>query len=470
MRFRIDSVITVTDPTKELIEYVNSTLRVINPQYYKLQKMGRRVYGMPREISFFWWDNGKLVLPRGLLKTIYKMYPDLTLYENELYKPKDIIFDADDIKLRDYQVPAVGITQKGKQGIIKMPCGAGKTETGIEIIVQLKKPALWITHTKDLLNQSLERAVNKLHLKPGQFGVIGGGKYSIGSHITFATVQSLAQKDLEEIKYRFGTIVIDECHRAFISPNKATLFSKVINSLPAAYRIGLTASAHRSDGLVDSMYHLIGDLLYEVTQEQLNSAGNVIVPKVIAVPTRYEYSGEAGMDFSAMLAEMAEDAERNMTILEYLKENKENYCLVLSDRLTQLQFLYDNMVVLTPCEFIEGSTPKKERRRALQHMKSGKSKMFFATYSLAKEGLDIPRLDRLFLATPHRDKVTIQQSVGRIMRPFKDKKEPIVYDFVDVEIGLCMSQYRSRKSVYKTLDCTVLDCNLNKKEYSIKMA
>ena len=57
-------------------------------------------------------------------------------------------------------------------------------------------------------------------------------------------------------------------------------------------------------------------------------------------------------------------------------------------------------------------------------MRSGKyekEKVLFATYGLAKEGLDIPRLDRLILASPHRDKATIIQSLGRIERKFENK-------------------------------------------------
>ena len=35
---------------------------------------------------------------------------------------------------------------------------------------------------------------------------------------------------------------------------------------------------------------------------------------------------------------------------------------------------------------------KHERELALEDMRSGKKKYLFATYSLAKEGLDVPRL------------------------------------------------------------------------------
>ncbi len=71
--------------------------------------------------------------------------------------------------------------------------------------------------------------------------------------------------------------------------------------------------------------------------------------------------------------------------------------------------------------------------------------------SLAKEGLDIPSLDTLFLATPTGSAITVQQAVGRIVREYEGKKQPIVLDFVDSQIGICNGLYAKRKKVYNRL-------------------
>ena len=68
-------------------------------------------------------------------------------------------------------------------------------------------------------------------------------------------------------------------------------------------------------------------------------------------------------------------------------------------------------------------------------MKNGQARILFATYQLAKEGLDIPRLDRLVLATPTRNKVIVQQSIGRIQRPAPGKTEALVLDIVFTDGG-----------------------------------
>nr|DAL84390.1 MAG TPA: Type I site specific restriction modification protein [Caudoviricetes sp.] len=453
-------------PPQEFITWCNDHLVMANPAYAKLLNMGHRPWSIPASIVFYSWYDGRLILPRGLLKDVWDMYPDLRLYEHRMNKCSPVPFRSD-IRLRPYQAPAIQAVRTGKQGIIVMPCGAGKTETALQVIAELGQPALWITHTNDLLNQSLERARGKLHLQEGEYGIIGGGKYTIGSHITFSTVQSLKGKDLDSIGRRFGTVVVDECHRAFMSDSKLGMFEHVLEHLPALYRIGVTASEHRSDGLIKGMYYLLGKKLYEVNQEELNQAGNVIAPEVIAVPTGYRYQGDTTLEFGAMLSDMVDAPERNLAIMEYLA-NEKRPALVLGDRLEQLQRLAGELDgMMDGVEYICGQSSRKARQAALERMKAGESRVLFATYSLAKEGLDIPRLEQLYLLTPHRDKVAIQQAVGRIMRPAEGKGKPVVYDFVDEQEGLCMSQYRSRKAVYRKLGCTIDESRL--KAYQVKI-
>lgn len=89
-----------------------------------------------------------------------------------------------------------------------MPAGSGKTQTALELIARLGYRALWITHTIDLLNQSYNRA--KDNMENIGLGKIVSGKIEIGSHITFATVQTLSKIDLSEYTDMFDVIVVDE--------------------------------------------------------------------------------------------------------------------------------------------------------------------------------------------------------------------------------------------------------------------
>lgn len=70
MKFILDSVITVEDPDSSLVSWCNRNLIIPNPQHAKLVKMGKKAWGVERNIVFYTWFDGKLILPRGLLKTM----------------------------------------------------------------------------------------------------------------------------------------------------------------------------------------------------------------------------------------------------------------------------------------------------------------------------------------------------------------------------------------------------------------
>ena len=112
---------------------------------------------------------------------------------------------------------------------------------------------------------------------------------------------------------------------------------------------------------------------------------------------------------------------------------------------------------------IDGKTKKNIREKAIEEVRQGNQKVLFATYGLAKEGLDIPRLDRLILASPHRDKATVIQAVGRIERKFENKKNPICYDLVD-PIKYFENMYKTRKSYYRKNNNEIVEIEYKARE------
>lgn len=81
--------------------------------------------------------------------------------------------------------------------------------------------------------------------------------------------------------------------------------------------------------------------------------------------------------------------------------------------------------------------------------------VILATYSMAAEGMDIPVLDTLLLASPIS---AIEQPIGRIQRqkPEQRKHIPYVIDFVD-EFSLFAGQGRRRIAFYKKQGYDVKD-------------
>jgi superfamily II DNA or RNA helicase len=297
----------------------------------------------------------------------------------------------------------------------------------------------------------------KQYMDSSLIGTIVEGKVNIGSFITFATVQTVSNMDLTRYRDLWDVIIVDECHRVSGSPTSVTRYQKVLNNLSARHKFGLSATVHRSDGMIQATYALLGTVTYEVPTEAIT--GKLMNVKVQPVGTRTDITAEAlnedgTLNHARLLNYLSTNVARNRIIVNKIIENEGESCIILSDRLEQLAILMDELPQQMKEEAVlisgkmTSKSAKEARERALDEMRTGEKKYLFATYALCKEGLDIPRLSRLFLATPQSDYAVMVQSVGRIARTCEGKKDAIAYDFVD-GFRWAIKKYKSRCTIYR---------------------
>jgi superfamily II DNA or RNA helicase len=449
----VSNVITIDHPSAELLSWCTKNLRLRNPEYDKKVRMHFWVGGTPEWLYLYEVRGDRLVLPYGTLRHIANMCRGEEAFFN-FECPEWTDYDCE-IPLYDYQQKAVEEVYWKQYGILQSPAGSGKTQMGIALIAKLKRRALWLTHTKDLLTQSKQRA--EQYMDPALLGTITEGKVNIGSGITFATVQTMCNLDLAQYKDYWDVIIVDECHRVAGTPTAVSQFSKVLNSLAARHKYGLSATVHRSDGLIQSTYALLGEVVYTVPTEAV--ADKIMKVGINPVPTGIGISRgclntDGTLNYAKLISHLTESEERNRLIIESIAANRDNPSLVLSDRLGHLEELMKRLPADMQADAVMVSgkmttkTGKAEREQAIADMRSGAKKYLFATYSLAKEGLDIPCLERLYMATPQKDYAVITQSIGRIARTFQGKADPICYDFVD-DIQYLVKAYKKRCTTYR---------------------
>jgi len=451
MKTTISNKIHIEDPTQSIITYCKNELTLSNPQYNKLLRMGKWTGGTPQKICLYEKNGNALILPFGTLQDIWQIiFPNV----EAVFAPKNEVDFAGYISLYDYQLEAVEKAYRNKNGVVVGQCGCGKTQIGIGLIQKLGQKALWLTHTKELLNQSKDRYI--AYFGKNGIGEITEGKVDIGTKITFATVQTMSKLLLEEYADCWNVVVVDECHRLAGSPTSVTMFYKVLSSLKARYKYGLTATSHRSDGLIKSMYAILGKVIHEIPKTAVSDKTMKATIKPVNVTFELPkscFDTDGTVKFATALNEIAFYSDYIDQIVGDLKANSDNYCLILSDRLDQLRELKTRLNS-NKAVMIDGTmtskTGKIQRKQAIELMQQGKMNYLFASYNLAKEGLDIPRLNRLFLATPKKDKAVVIQSVGRVSRTFEGKTEAIVYDYVHSN-WLCQSMYKHRQTIYKNM-------------------
>ena len=461
MQIKISNEITIDKPTPEILNWCKQELVIDNPDYAMKERMGLWVGYTPRTLSLYKRNGEAVILPVGAfrhIKGILDRGNDVCLFKTDLADNRDVFYGAQ-INLFDYQQEALQAMLRAKYGILQSPAGSGKTQIGIALAVELGKKCLWLTHTQDLLKQSYDRT--KQYIDEGLLGTITAGKVNIGAGITFATVQTLCKQDLTQYKYEWDVVIVDECHRVAGTPTSMTQFSKVISNLACPHKYGLSATVHRADGMIKCCYMLLGDVKHIVPDEAVK--GRCMQVKIERVDTFTKIPMEAlGTDgtinYTKLISSLASNNLRNDEIFFRLGEEPDNYHLVLSDRLDQLYDLYNNLspTLKSVASVIDGKmTSKKgkaEREQAIEDMRTGRKHILFASYRLAKEGLDIPRLDRLHLATPQIDYAVIVQSVGRIARVFEGKEQPICFDYVD-NFKMAENMYKKRCRHYRKCGC-----------------
>nr|DAU26958.1 MAG TPA: DNA helicase [Caudoviricetes sp.] len=438
-----------------MLMWCKRNLVISNPEYAKKARMGFWLGDTPKTLSLFEVRGNELVLPFGVLRSLPREVTDNAVFESDFKPPQAIDFRAD-VPLYDYQETAVQAMIAAQYGILQSAAGSGKTQMGIALAARLKRRTLWLCHTLDLIKQSRERA--ELYMSKDLMGTITDGKVNLGEGITFATIQTMCKLDLAQYRDYWDCIITDEVHRVSGSPTAVTQYQKVLNSLSARHKYGLSATVHRSDGMIKTTYALVGEVAYKVPDKAV--ADKIMKVGIYPVGTGVQISREAlntdgTLNYTKLITYLTKNAARNQLIADSIEQRPS---LILSDRLNHLETLMS----LLPADMqkdavmISGKmTTKKgkaEREQALEDMRSGKKKYLFATYSLAKEGLDIPRLERLYLTTPQKDYAVVTQSIGRIARTFDGKSDPIAYDFVD-DIAYLVKSYKKRCTTYRKTGC-----------------
>lgn len=459
MKITVANQLRVSKPTADLEAWCKRNLIVENPEYVKKLRMNKWLGNTPKQLRLYELDGDTLVLPYGCLRSIIDLMDKKDSIEVVMPTPPSVWYGAD-VPLYDYQKEAVAQALEAQYGILQSPAGSGKTQMGIAMAVTLGRRTLWLTHTHDLLQQSKERA--EQYVRPTLTGTITEGKVQIGKGITFATVQTMSKLDLAQYRDMWDTIIVDECHRVAGSPTAVTQFSKVLNSLAARHKYGLSATVHRADGMIAATYALLGDVVCEVPESAVAEKIMTVTinPRPTGVGLSREFLDTDGtIIYAKLVTFLAEHRERNAQIVSDLAENADHFCLILSDRLAHLEQLMNALPprLRAQAVMVDGKmtskSAKAQRAQALEDMRQGRKRYLFATYSLAKEGLDIPRLDRLFLTTPQKDYAVVTQSVGRVARNCEGKGEPVVYDYVDEKMQYLVRSYKKRCTTYRKLGC-----------------
>lgn len=449
MHVRVDSALHVERrhmPDK-LLGRLYRELSFANPGYVTRVRMGLPTGAEPEELCFLSEGADEIRLPRGAIHMLRQQAAHeglLVSCEDQRLLPTERLSGLPEVPLRAYQARAVDKLAKVTQGVVVSPCGSGKSRIGIGAIARLGTPALILVHTVDLAEQWQRAIADLLRLEAG---LVGAGEERTAP-VTVALTQTLGRWEPERLHAflaRFGLVILDEAHHV-----AASIFRGIVDRCPARYRLGLTATPEREDGLTPLLELYLGRTLVTISHDELVEAGVLTLPDIRVVHTAFEYPYVRAADYAPMLAALAEDSQRNELLVRTIaaEARQGHVCLALSGRIDHCQRLAELLQQGgVKAEALTGRLPKRRRQALLQQARDAELSVLVAT-SLADEGLDLPRLSRVFLTFPGRAKGRTVQRLGRLMRPHPDKQGAVLVDFVDGNVPVLWFQHQQRRRLY----------------------
>ena len=351
--------------------------------------------------------------------------------------------------LRPEQLPIEELYLKNARekggGIISIKCGGGKTVLALHIASILSVKTVVVVHKDFLMTQWRDRIME--FLPTARIGKIQQNTVDIeNKDIVLAMVQSLSMKEYDEGTFdSFGLSIFDECHHL-----GAEVFSKSMAKVAGKYMLGLSATPKRKDGLSKVFEWYMGDIVFN----QVKKNEDYAEVQLIDCNFDDEKYNKEELNFRKepcmpkMINNICEYLPRTKLIVELtIKYNKEGRnVLILSDRRGHLKCMYDLLKDYSRGYYVGGMKPDELRE-------SQEKDILLATFSMAAEGMDIPKLDTVILASPKSD---VEQSVGRVFRKKACDRDfhPLIIDLQD-NFSMFNNQCNKRIVLYRKSNFTI---------------
>jgi len=432
-----------------------------NPEFYRAQAMRLSTFGKPRVIRCAEEFPKHIALPRGCLDEVtafFKSHNVVVQLEDQRFvgSPIEVKFQG---QLRPEQQAAANAILASDDGILCATTAFGKTVIAAWLIAERKVNTLVLVHRRQLLDQWRERLAAFLNLPIKSIGQIGGGRRRANGMIDVAVIQSLNRKQVvDDLVANYGHVIVDECHHI-----SAVSFEQVLRQVKARYITGLTATPQRKDGHHPIIVMQCGPIRHRVdarAQALARPFNHFVIPR----PTNFRLPPSTEKpEMHELYAALADNKARNDLIcVDLMRSVKAGRSpILLTERTSQVEEFASRLTGLVKhIVVLKGGMGAKQRRAIAEQLTSipdGEERVLLATGRYIGEGFDDARLDTLFLAMPISWRGTLQQYVGRLHRLHDNKREVIVYDYVDGCVPVFFAMYSKRVRGYEAVGYKIQD-------------
>lgn len=360
-----------------------------------------------------------------LLKALWPIKDEIQLEDGEPldFSLRETTLSGKPFNIRSYQREAanalVGNRGPGTGfGTIVLPCGAGKTIVGMNVMNLLKTSTLIITTNISAVHQWMQELIDKSNLTSDQIAEYTGENKTLAP-VTIATYQILTWRPDKDGPYphfsifrkrHWGLIIYDEVHML-----PAPVF-RVVAELQAVRRIGLTATLVREDGCEGFVFSLVGPKRYDVPWKELER--DHWIAKAECIEVRLDLPESLEIDYAVAPARIkhrlsSENPIKINITKEIISRFPDDKILVIGQYLEQLSTLSKEL----NAPIITGKTPNAERDQIYQDFRDGKIHVLVVS-KVANFAIDLPDASiAIQVSGTFGSRQEEAQRLGRILRP-----------------------------------------------------
>ncbi|GGE19211.1 DEAD/DEAH box helicase [Marinithermofilum abyssi] len=393
-------------------------------------------------------------LKQELLKCGFPV-EDVAGYTEGEHLPMELLpqcADGTPFRLREYQVQAVDAfyregTVAGGNGVVVLPCGAGKTVVGLAAMARVGRAALILTPNTTSVRQWIREILDKTTLSPEQVGEYTGEKKQVRP-VTVATYQILTHRGQKDGEFThidlfderdWGLIIYDEVHLLPAPVFRATA------DLQARRRLGLTATLVREDGREEDVFSLIGPKKYDAPWKTLERSGWIAAARCTEL--RVPMSRELRLEYARAPKRQkyriaAENPEKWAALERILQKHQGQPLLIIGQYVSQLEEIAERLSV----PILTGKTPHQQREELYARFRRGEIPVLVVS-KVANFAVDLPDAQvAVQVSGTFGSRQEEAQRLGRILRPKKERTAAHFYqivsrDTVDQEYALHRQLY-----------------------------
>ncbi|KAM6504261.1 DNA helicase [Amanita muscaria] len=315
---------------------------------------------------------------------------------------------------------------RARSGIIVLPCGAGKTLVGITAACTIKKSCLVLCTSSVSVMQWKQQFLQWSNVTDRQIAIFTADqkeKFAGESGIVISTYSMVAnthnrshesKKMMEFLTSReWGFILLDEVH---VVP--AAMFRRVVTTIKAHSKLGLTATLVREDDKIADLNYMIGPKLYEANWMDLAAKGHIANVQCAEVwcpmtPEFYrEYLREQSRKRMLLYCMNPNKFQACQFLIKYHEERGDKV-IVFSDNVYALEAYAKRLGKL----YIHGGTGQVERMRILSWFQHSPQVNTIFLSKVGDTSIDLPEATCLIQISSHfGSRRQEAQRLGRILR------------------------------------------------------